>query len=70
MNDYAIHFPDFWREPLTKIYRAETASKAKYLCWLQFRDAYDMTFIEFLRLIKVWKLKDTLEETLEGMKGA
>lgn len=57
-RQYAIHFPDFFREPMTQRYEAETASKAKYICFLRFRDAYDMTFGEFLKIIKVWKVKE------------
>jgi hypothetical protein len=62
-HQFAIHFPDFFREPMTKWYSAITAGKAKYNCYLQFRDAYDMSFIDFLKIVKVWKMKDT--ETTE-----
>lgn len=58
-QQYAIHFPDFFGEPMTKWYEAESAGKAKYECFLQFRDAYDLDFIDFLKIIKVWKMKPT-----------
>lgn len=54
MKDYLIIFADFFRDgPFYKVYQAETAGKAKYACWLQFRDAYDVTFKDFLGLITV-----------------
>lgn len=59
MNRYEITFPTFWREPLTKIYEAETAGRARYLCYLQFRDAYEYSFYGFLMLIKVRKVKES-----------
>lgn len=59
IKTYAIHFPDFFRDPFTKLYKAETAGKAKYQCYLEFSDAYNMDFKNFLEIIKVWKLKDT-----------
>jgi hypothetical protein len=73
-KEYLIHFPDFFRTPVTNRYKAETASKAKYLCYLRFSDAYDMTFGEFLKIIKVWKYKgfDSTEqpEPYKVLKGS
>lgn len=43
LNNYSIQIWDF-----EKVVRARTASKAKYLYWLSFRDAYDMSFKDFL----------------------
>lgn len=59
VNRYEITFPNFWREQFSKIIEAETAGRARYLCYLQFRDAYDYTFFGFLTLIKVRKVKET-----------
>ena len=57
-QQFAIHFPDFFREPMTKWVTAKTVGEAKYKCYLQFRDAYDMDFIDFLKIVKVWKFKN------------
>jgi hypothetical protein len=34
----------------------KTASAAKYACYREFSDAWDMTFLEFLKIIKVHKV--------------
>lgn len=65
MNEYAIVFPDFFAPSMpnfTSWQRANTASKAKYLKWLSFRDAYDMPFIDFLKICKCYKVNGPREE--------
>lgn len=50
-NDYSVQIFDF-----EKFIRAKTKGKAKYLYWLSFRDAYDMSFGEFLKKARCRKV--------------
>ncbi|OMF37451.1 hypothetical protein BK133_05185 [Paenibacillus sp. FSL H8-0548] len=58
MNTYEISFPDFFRNnpDYSKTVSGKTAGAAKYTCYLEFSDAYDMTFFQFLKFIKCRKV--------------
>jgi hypothetical protein len=58
-HTYEISFPGFFRDnpSYSKLHTAKTAGAAKYESYLEFSDAYDMTFFEFLKIITCRKMK-------------
>lgn len=58
MNVYEISYPNFFSDApdysITKT--AKSAGAAKYDAYLGFSDAYDLTFKEYLKIIKVRKI--------------
>lgn len=57
---YEIIIPDYYRDRpnFSTIEFAETASKAKYNYYLRVGDAFNMAFIDFLKLIQVRVIQD------------
>ncbi|MFD2330647.1 hypothetical protein ACFSR7_15450 [Cohnella sp. GCM10020058] len=58
LNVYEIIYPDFVDDhpDYTVIRTAETAGKAKYNEYLTVSDAYEMTYLEYLKLIRIRKV--------------
>lgn len=59
-KEYIIFFPNFFpdRPYFFRRTHATSAGAAKYDYWLYFRDAYPMTFGEFLKIVKCRRVKD------------
>lgn len=53
MKQYIVSIEDHFGR-FHDVVEAETAGKAKYKMWLRFRDAYDYTFFEFLKITRCY----------------
>lgn len=58
LNLYEISYPGFFDDcpDYSVMKTAKSASAAKYDAYLGFSDGYDMTFMEYLKIVKVRKL--------------
>ncbi|MGR6763173.1 hypothetical protein ACU1JV_15150 [Paenibacillus sp. T2-29] len=58
LNLYEISYPGFFDDcpDYSVMKTAKSASAAKYDAYLGFSDGYDMTFMEYLRIVKVRKI--------------